>query len=473
MDELYQKLASVSSFDLWGNSSNSNKKSFEVTEGWLNHATGKVKHKTRSVTSDELADWLAEKSRIETKSGSAVTHTLVLRLVIVDVDLEEKMVFLADSVQKELLQAFGLELAHKYAKSCLTDVSAIPTPQEQPDLRAYSLCFLPKLAAVWSHSQPPTDGPRQHITQGLIYVQREKDEGKPNKGSDAGGGKSSKEDKSSVEKMSEKALLTKFLSSPWDESLYRTAMLPPLLFSLILLATMYMADATIKEKIKPIEGLTEHHNFKSVDEKYSHKDKKKSTREYAQSSAEASGCASKLASAARKGRMVESILRFMTSSIGDETDGEEARQGRFYMSQHVQHLQGRLDTLNVDMEYTLKRVQIQISAKELAIQSYRDSLSMKTLAIVTMFFLPGSFISALFSTQMFDWDAVASKTGSIGLPTTPQFKLYWIITVLLTVATFSLYFLWFQLLKRRVREQSPETLSDNFAKISLAEKGTM
>lgn len=68
---------------------------------------------------------------------------------------------------------------------------------------------------------------------------------------------------------------------------------------------------------------------------------------------------------------------------------------------------------------------------------------MKTLAVVTMFFLPGSFISALFSTPMFDWDNVdLTMRDSIGVPLTPQFRLYWSVTVPLTLVTFILYFLW-------------------------------
>jgi hypothetical protein len=65
---------------------------------------------------------------------------------------------------------------------------------------------------------------------------------------------------------------------------------------------------------------------------------------------------------------------------------------------------------------------------------------MKTLAFVTMVFLPGSFVSALFSTNLFDWN---NREGQdIGILTTPQFRLYWAVTIPLTVITFILYFMW-------------------------------
>ena len=67
---------------------------------------------------------------------------------------------------------------------------------------------------------------------------------------------------------------------------------------------------------------------------------------------------------------------------------------------------------------------------------------MKTLAVVTMFFLPGSFVSSLFSTDLFHWDGVDLRSGSITVPATPQLALYWVITIPLTLATFTLYFIW-------------------------------
>lgn len=74
---------------------------------------------------------------------------------------------------------------------------------------------------------------------------------------------------------------------------------------------------------------------------------------------------------------------------------------------------------------------------------------MKTLAIVTMFFLPGSFVSALFSTNLFDWNGVDLTKQDISVPTTPQMALYWAITAPLTVITFILYFVWLRIQKDR------------------------
>lgn len=97
--------------------------------------------------------------------------------------------------------------------------------------------------------------------------------------------------------------------------------------------------------------------------------------------------------------------------------------------------------------------------------SYRDAASMKTLAVVTMFFLPGSFVSALFSTELFAWDSVDQRASTIGVPTTPQLTLYWAVTIPLTVLTFLLYFLWLWYQKReRERNFMSKKAMDNAAK---------
>lgn len=103
---------------------------------------------------------------------------------------------------------------------------------------------------------------------------------------------------------------------------------------------------------------------------------------------------------------------------------------------------------------------------DLAESQHRDSLSMKTLAIVTMVFLPGSFISALFSTSMFDWDSVDPDSNSIGVKTMPQFSLYWAITIPLTFVTFLLYFFWLRMMK-----QQRDRRKQSFDQLSAEEKG--
>lgn len=77
---------------------------------------------------------------------------------------------------------------------------------------------------------------------------------------------------------------------------------------------------------------------------------------------------------------------------------------------------------------------------------------MKMLALVAMFFLPGSFVAALFSAPLFDWKA-AETSSSISVGTRPQFALFWAVAIPLTVATFALYAMWIVMQKKRLKRR--------------------
>lgn len=62
---------------------------------------------------------------------------------------------------------------------------------------------------------------------------------------------------------------------------------------------------------------------------------------------------------------------------------------------------------------------------------------MKTLAVVTILFLPGSFVAAIFSMPMFNW---ASENADNII--NPHFSIYLAVTVPLTLLTFVGYSLW-------------------------------
>lgn len=66
--------------------------------------------------------------------------------------------------------------------------------------------------------------------------------------------------------------------------------------------------------------------------------------------------------------------------------------------------------------------------------SQRDTSAMKTIAIVTMVFLPGTFVASFFAMPMLNWDAVADN-----LIVSRRFWIYWIVTVPLTIAVFALW----------------------------------
>jgi hypothetical protein len=82
-------------------------------------------------------------------------------------------------------------------------------------------------------------------------------------------------------------------------------------------------------------------------------------------------------------------------------------------------------------------VQIGHMTGVLAQQSLQDSASMKAIATVTMFFLPGTFVASLFAVPVFRWNAVA---GSDII--NHRIWVYWVVTLPLTLFTFGVFLLW-------------------------------
>ncbi|KAI9708980.1 MAG: hypothetical protein M1828_002561 [Chrysothrix sp. TS-e1954] len=69
------------------------------------------------------------------------------------------------------------------------------------------------------------------------------------------------------------------------------------------------------------------------------------------------------------------------------------------------------------------------TAQQIALETRRDSSSMKTIALLTLFFLPGSAVAALFSMTMFNWTSDPVKPFTV----THWFWVYWAVTVPLTL----------------------------------------
>jgi hypothetical protein len=97
-----------------------------------------------------------------------------------------------------------------------------------------------------------------------------------------------------------------------------------------------------------------------------------------------------------------------------------------------------------------QKISIEISKASsiIALESRRDSSAMKTLAAVTMVFLPGTFVASIFAMPFFDFG------NSDGLRmVNPRFWIYWVVTVPLTFFTFAIWLAWFQIkTKRESRE---------------------
>ena len=79
--------------------------------------------------------------------------------------------------------------------------------------------------------------------------------------------------------------------------------------------------------------------------------------------------------------------------------------------------------------------------KQIAGDSLRDSSAMKTISILTLVFLPGTFVSAIFSTTIFDFtnaDAGAGRYGKVA----PAWWIYLVCCVLSTLTTVGIWAIW-------------------------------
>ncbi|KAK2752924.1 hypothetical protein CKAH01_06165 [Colletotrichum kahawae] len=73
-----------------------------------------------------------------------------------------------------------------------------------------------------------------------------------------------------------------------------------------------------------------------------------------------------------------------------------------------------------------------------------DSQIMKSITLLTMIFLPATFISALFSTTFFDFD-------EYGWNFSTRFWIYWVVTVPLTLCVLAVWGLWIGGSARKIR----------------------
>jgi len=100
----------------------------------------------------------------------------------------------------------------------------------------------------------------------------------------------------------------------------------------------------------------------------------------------------------------------------------------------------------------------------MAASSSRDSAAMKTLAFLTILFLPGTYIAAIFSTGMFNWHidsgsqqaaaerannarSMSARADANATPTPEKtisdlFWVYWAVTVPLTILVAAAWRIW-------------------------------
>lgn len=114
------------------------------------------------------------------------------------------------------------------------------------------------------------------------------------------------------------------------------------------------------------------------------------------------------------------------------------------------------------------------SSKTIAVSSKRDSSAMKSLALLTMVFLPGTAVAvrvynlvvavtdieqSFFAMPFFN--ETVDVTGNAFLETRPQFWIYWVVIIPLTLSVLGLWIIWLRITARRHKKEDEEALEPN------------
>ena len=426
----------------------------EVTEIWVEEdGVLPAKVETKTIASSSVDSWLEEHPRGCSLGGDYIRTT---RIIWVGIDREAQRVSPSTQVLERLTEAWKLGEALDYARCCFAGVSALES--EDGDTQIFTAAYHPKLAAAWSHTASPSDPTPQ--THAIIFAEGE-----------------------------ERAELHRILSSQWSAANASHPMFPALMCSLTLDSTLNSTLEDIKAAVREVEARTGHHRFASRHQT------QPAAGELGHLSAQMSGCAAKLANGTRKMRVIEAINDFISQQATQRPGVSKSRKkSEIYVADHSREppispaeepfsasqldlLRHRVQMQAVDTAYVQQRVQIQIAAlfhliaqqdnaiafdtakatRSIASSSLQDSSSMKMLALVAMFFLPGSFVAALFSTPLFAWDEALAR-GGIGVGVRSQFSLFIAIVVPLTAVVFLLYGLWMCVQGRRERGRDHRTM---------------
>lgn len=125
---------------------------------------------------------------------------------------------------------------------------------------------------------------------------------------------------------------------------------------------------------------------------------------------------------------------------------------------HVETMRERMN-LQLNVLYSITaQIDNKLSAR-LAANSGRDSVSMKILAVITAFFLPGTFVATLFSMSMFDWQ-YQSESGD-GSILSDRFWIYWVVSIPLTMMTLVGWAIWWKVEMARYQKAFAEAMNES------------
>ena len=122
-------------------------------------------------------------------------------------------------------------------------------------------------------------------------------------------------------------------------------------------------------------------------------------------------------------------------SFSDEEPTKETTQLSKTFHWHVCQ---QVDLLELDIRF-LESISDSVTNQQASISAIinmQDGASMKTMAIITMLFLPATFVASFFAMPMFEWN------NELGRIISRQFWLYWAVVAPLTLTVFLTWLGW-------------------------------
>lgn len=401
---------------------------FSVSELWhrSDDVEGILSHYI--VRQSEWERWLKEGIVANTPSGRKIC---TLRFVWIEHNQSEQANDVSTEALDWILDAFKLKSVLAFSRTSFAGAAAFPI-NSATNTQQFVFCIHPKLILLWSHDFS------RSTTQAICFANQ-----------------------THIERLKE------ILNSKW--SFAKEPLFPAFACALLLGGEIDRDQNEIKHEIREVEVRTGFH-------RWSGRTERPATGDLSILSAKMSGCATKMASIARKTKVIQELYSLILDNLCSPEADQSTREGQevrtaLDLKSATDLLRSRARMQTVDTDFIQHRISIQLTAlfhlitqndmlishsvaqdsRVLAIASRRDSSSMKTLAVVTMFFLPGTFVASLFATPYF---ALDSDRGAVILHR--NFGIYWAVTVPLTVVTLMAWTAWTMWREWRNRNESNE-----------------
>ncbi|CAN9413095.1 unnamed protein product [Alternaria sp. RS040] len=400
----------------WQPFSSSDVEHVAVTEIWktnekIPNATTSVH---RKVSKPELSSWLQHTDGTNSHTESAVERNCVLRVVWVHFDKKQRIVDVNAVFFEQLCAAFRHQSAQTY---CRTQYAGIGSINDQDTGKSVNfLCNHSKFVFTWSHDA------ETGVTSVICVAERRKLD-----------------------------VLQDMTENEFIQKLAHHEMTPALMSALMTSKEIDLDAREIKKQVQGVEERTGYHEWTVHPEESAKGD-------LVGLSARMSGCGSRIEGDIRRSGVVTEFNRFIRNYLEDEKNHGSKKE----LSALNEVIEIRTAMQVLELKYILSRIRTQkealfnlisandsTSAQHIAEQSRllshatrSDAQSMKLLALVTTIFLPGTFVSGLFSTPMFQRESRDKVDDTIVKVWKPGLFLYIAVSMPLLVVTLLFWGLW-------------------------------